>query len=270
MFCLPSLIKDLCVDENQKAAFRELEKSGYLKPAREFAMARCVPFFWSTQQAGQPPRILHNGTICYVDTGQRQIGITNYHVLQQYIGDVAMFPNVVAQFNGNTIEPESRIIDQNKKLDLATLDVPAIFVSSSTRNLMHHKPANWPPPPVASGDLVLYGGYPGNLKEISPGQAEFSFQSFIWRPTDITNVNIVLHVDFPHLFWPEREEEKINENLGGVSGGPVFRIREYLDQPEKRIYYDLVGIVYEIYEGFEVVRARHIRHVLADGTLVPL
>jgi hypothetical protein len=95
-------------------------------------------------------------------------------------------------------------------------------------------------------------------------------QSFIWRPTDITDTNIVLHVDFPNLFWPEHEEEKINERLGGISGGPVFRITEHLDQPEKRVYYELVGIVYEIHESWEVVRARHIRHVLADGTLVPL
>lgn len=258
------------MDEKQKAGFRELEKSGYLKQVREFAMARCVPFLWSTQEAGQPPRLLHNGTICYVDTGQRQIGITNNHVYQQYIEDLANFTNIEAQFNGNTIKPETRLIDRNEELDLATLDVPVIFVSSSTRRLMHHKPGGWPPPPVTSGDLVLYGGYPGDLKEISPGQAEFPFQSFIWRPTDITDANIVLHVDFPNLFWPEHEEEKINEKLGGISGGPVFRIIEHLAQPEKRIYYELVGIVYEIHERWEVVRARHIRHVLADGTLVLL
>jgi len=51
---------------------------------------------------------------------------------------------------------------------------------------------------------------------------------------------------------------------------PVFRIIEHLDQPEKRVYYELVGIVYKIHERWEVVRARHIRHVLADGSLVPL
>jgi len=255
------------MDERQKEGFRELEKSGYLKHVREFAMARSVPFFWSTQEASQPPKLLHNGTICYVDTGQRKIGITNNHVYEKYIEDLSTFPDVEAQFNGNTIKPETRLIDRNKDLDLATFDVPAIFLSSSTRNLLHHKPAAWPPSPATSGDLVLYGGYPGELKEISPGQAEFPFQSFIWRPTDITDTNIVLHVDFPNLFWPGHEEEAINEKLGGVSGGPVFRIIEQLDQPEKRVYYELVGVVYEIHESWEVVRARHIRHVLADGTL---
>jgi hypothetical protein len=101
---------------------------------------------------------------------------------------LANFPNVEAQFNGNTIKPETRLIDRKKDLDLATLDVPAIFVSSSTRKLVHHKPAGWPPAPLASGNLVLYGGYPGELKEISPGQADFPFQSFI--VTALTRVSV--------------------------------------------------------------------------------
>jgi hypothetical protein len=50
----------------------------------------------------------------------------------------------------------------------------------------------------------------------------------------------------------------------------VVHLIEQLDRLEKRVYYELVGIVYEIHESWEVVRARHIRHVLADGTLVPL
>jgi hypothetical protein len=88
------------MDGRQKEGSRELEKSGYLRQVREFAMARCVPFFWRGQEAGQPPRLLHNGPIFYVDTGQCQIGITNNHVYQQYIDDLANFPGVEARFNG--------------------------------------------------------------------------------------------------------------------------------------------------------------------------
>jgi hypothetical protein len=66
--------------EEQKAYLRQLEESGYLNQIREFAMARCAPFFWSSQEPGQPPKLLHNGTITYVATGQRELGITNAHV----------------------------------------------------------------------------------------------------------------------------------------------------------------------------------------------
>ena len=77
-----------------------------------------------------------------------------------------------------------------------------------------------------------------------------------------------MHVNFPNLYWPGHEEEKINENIRGISGGPVFRLTE--DLPNKRVRFDLVGIVYEYHEGMQVVMARHIRHVLPDGTLLPL
>ena len=180
------------------------------------------------------------------------------------------FRSVEAQFNGNTIYPDKHFVERNQDLDLATFDVPPIFVSSHSRSLVYHTPASWPPAPLSQGELVIYGGYPGALREVSPGKADFAFQSFIWRVTDITDANIVMHVDFPNLFWPNHEEQRMNENVGGVSGGPVFRIIEQLQTPEKRVYLELVGIVYEYHESLQVMRARHIRHVLADGSLMPL
>jgi hypothetical protein len=69
-----------CMNEQQKAGFRRLEESGYLPGLREFATTRCAPFFWSFQpDPGQPLKI-RNGTIAYVRTGQRDIGITASHV----------------------------------------------------------------------------------------------------------------------------------------------------------------------------------------------
>ena len=60
---------------------------------------------------------------------------------------------------------------------------------------------------------------------------------------------------------------KRNEEVGGVSGGPVFRVIEAFDQPEQRVYYELVGIVYEYHESWQVMRARPIRHIRPDGTI---
>src|SRR5207249_10676153 len=123
-----------------------------------------------------------------------------------------------------------------------------------------------PWPPATSCCMAVIPRTQGNFAR----EVQVPFQLFIWRPTNITDTSIVLLVDFPNLFWPGHEEEKINEKLGGLSGGPVFRIIERLNQREKRVYYELVGIVYEIHESWEVVRARHIQHVLADGSLVPV
>lgn len=255
--------------DEQKAAFDQLEKSGYLNQLREFAMSKCAPFWWSTQEApDKPATILHNGTICYVKTGQRDIGITADHVYQKYLDDCADFPNVEAQFGGSTIYPEKRLIDRNQTLDLATFDVPEVFVVAGNKSL--HTPAGWPPPQLKQKELVLYGGNPGALKEPNGGEVVWPFQSFTWLATDTTDANIVLHIDFANLFWPGHRDEKINEKPFGISGGPVFRVIEQLENPEKRVYLELAGIIYEYHEGMEVVMARHIRHVLADGNLIPL
>lgn len=256
--------------EEQKAYLRKLDESGYLNQIREFAMARCAPFFWSSQEHGQPPKLLHNGTITYVATGQRELGITNAHVFNSYEKDRAEQPDVEAQFGGSTIYPEQRLIDRTLPLDLATLDVPKLFLDSNPSGKKHNRPVGWPPAKLKAGELVIYGGYPGALKEPKTGEIVWPFQTFTWWATEVTESNIVLHVDFPNLLWPGHEEEKINETLGGISGGPVFRIVETVDPETKKIgnvYFELVGICYEYSAMVDSVFARHIDHVLADGIL---
>lgn len=261
------------MNEEQKEGFRKLEAAGYLNSIREFAMARSAPFFWSSQEKGHEPKLLHNGTITYVATGQQELGVTNAHVYNQYVKDLAEQPGVEAQFGGNTIYPEKKLLAKDDKLDVAMLHVSKVFLDSSKNHKVHNRPASWPPKPLAPGEWVIYGGYPGALKEPKTGEIVWPFQSFTWRATDVTDSNIILHVDFPNLFWPGYEEKKMNDNLGGISGGPVFRIHEVLDPETKKVLkvgFELVGIIHEYSEMMDTVRARHIRHVLADGSLKPL
>jgi hypothetical protein len=76
----------------------------------------------------------------------------------------------------------------------------------------------------------------------------------------VTDSNIVLHIDFPHLLWPGHDEEKINENLRGISGGPVFRVIESIDPDTmkvRKVNFELVGIIYEYIAMVDTVRAPH-------------
>src|SRR4029450_8872898 len=98
---------------------------------------------------------------------------TNNHVYQQYIDDLANFPHVEAQFNGNTIKPETRLIDGNKELDLATLDVPAIFVSPVRGTCC--TTSRWGGPHPSSGPrtsccMVVI---PANLRRFRQGKSSF-------------------------------------------------------------------------------------------------
>lgn len=251
------------MDEKQKAGLNALEKAGYLPALRELAMSLCAPFYWSIIDEKGQAKILHNGTICYFHSGERFLGVTANHAYQQYLDDNTQFEGVEVQFGGSTIVPEDRLIARDAALDLATFDVPEVFVTAGHKSV--HYPQKWPTDRIQKGEVVLYGGYPGVLRKLRPGQADFAFQSFAWALSDVTDANMLMHVDFANLHWPGHEHEKINENPGGVSGGPVFRVIEGLVD---RI--ELVGFIYEYLTPFETMRARHGDRVLPDGKLVSL
>lgn len=239
-------------------------KKLYLAAVSALAQSMCAPFWWNIAgPRDKAARILHNGTICYIDTGARRIGVTANHVYQQYLDDLERFgqPAIECQFAGSTIYPEQRLIARSASLDIATFDIPEVFVTASERNpKTHHHPLKWPPTRLTTSNVVIYGGFPGVLREEKGAVAELPFQWVAGRIGDLSSQNIVLEPKFETMAWQGTET---NSNPGGWSGGPVFRSVE--DGPIARL--EMVGFIYEFPMG-EAVLARHADVVLADGSLV--
>ena len=227
------------------------------------AEGTCAPFWWSVAKpTDTKARILHNGTISYVDTGSRQIGVTANHVYQAYLADLEHHGAVAieSQFASSTIYPEKRVIASSKAWDIATFDLPEVFVSASAgRPKSHHHAVQWPPARAQKGDVVLYGGFPGVLREEKGHIAELPFQWAAGRVNDVGDENIILEPDFDTMQWVGDEA---NDHPGGWSGGPVFR--EVEGVPIARL--ELVGFIYE-FPLQQAVSARHADVVLADGNL---
>jgi hypothetical protein len=234
------------------------------------AMNMCAPFWWSSQSGQNPPEIRGNGTVCYVNTGTLHIGITCDHVFQGYLDDKAKYENVECQFGNNRFDPETRLIDRSPldELDLATFDVPEVFVSASPRNY-HHNALKWPPDPANEKDVLLHGGYPQVLRNPGTGQVEFPFQWFATRLNSVNSERLVLEPDVEHVYWPGHEGEKINTSFGGQSGGPVYRVidanrekGELLDRLE------LVGFIDRQIMGGHLVLAKPATYIRPDGTMI--
>ena len=204
-------------------------------------------------------RILHNGTICYIDTGARSIGVTANHVYRQYLQDLEKHgaAAIECQFASSTICPETRVVAQSEIWDLATFDIPEVFVGASARNpKTHHHPIQWPPRRSQKSEIVMYGGFPGTLREEKGSVAELPFQWVVGRVSDVTDQNIILEPRFESMQWQGSET---NDDPGGWSGGPVFRS---VDGPIERL--ELIGFIYE-FPMEKAVLARHADVVLADG-----
>lgn len=166
------------------------------------------------------------------------------------------------QFGGSTIDPEPRLIDRSKYWDLATFDLPEVFITPAGGYI--HTPTTWTTPRIEKADLVLYGGYPGGLRNPGQTKADFPFETFATRVTSASHDNISLQLEFPHIFWPGHEGEEINIDLGGQSGGPVYRVIEgIVDRLE------IGGFIYEFNAPLGLQFARHADFIDADGFIRP-
>ena len=131
------------------------------------AQCMCAPFWWSVATPEDAvAQILHNGTICYIDTSSRRIGITANHVYKKYLADKEAHDAeaIECQFGSSTIYPERRVIDASERWDIATFDLPDVFVGASIRNRKsYHHAVRWAPHRAQKSDDVMYGGYPGRV-----------------------------------------------------------------------------------------------------------
>lgn len=250
------------MDQRQKDGLDSLEKLGYLPELRQLARIMCAAIWWhGTDDEGQY-RIFRNGTICFLHTGQRLIAVTADHVYRQYLADKERYRDFSCQFGGSTIVPETYLIARDEKLDLATFEFPEVLVAPA--NVSVHHPPKWPIDPLKVGEFVLAGGYPGILREAKATVAELPFQSLGSKVTSVTEENIALQFDPSDIHWPLHPGESLNMILGGMSGGPIFRLIE--GPPVDRL--ELVGFIYEHSEEYGLMFARHAAHIQADGKIV--
>ncbi len=257
----------MVMEQNDRAAlFASMERSGYLPLLRAQAQASTAPFWWFVDAtAATPAKIRHNGSICFVHTGERIVGVTADHVYRGYLDDLRSLA-VVCQIGSVRFQPERRVISSDKDVDLATFDVPEFMVAAAGRRA--HYPPLWPDAPLAEGDLVIAGGYPGPLRAERGIQAEFPFVSLATRVRQSSDAHSALQLDLATSMWPG-ERLWPGADLGGMSGGPVFRFHgDGAEHPIEHL--QVAGFIYEYNPDYEIMRARHGTQVARDGAVVPL
>lgn len=245
-----------------KARAERAERSGYLPALRDLVMRHAAPFFWCGRASESDPlQVRHNGTVTFVNTGSKVIGITADHVLAGYNRERQLdLIDFEAQWGGATVLPERQVIDRNGDLDLATFEAPQVLLNQV--NAYPHTCREWPPAPARKGDLVVFGGFSGSLRTEGPGRLDSPFQCFAGRVHDATPERVSVHLDPDSIYWPGRPNETINSDLGGCSGGPVFRV---VSEPVE--YLELLGIVYEHSSAFGLHFFRPVSLIQPDGSI---
>lgn len=221
---------------------------------QQWAKSLCAPVFWRDKNGN-----LHNGTMTFVRTQTDVLGVTNAHVADG-ISTCTDEPGRGCQLGGAHLDP-ARLIARHPTMDLATFRLSDVML-----NVSGHQAAtvpDWPPQPPSQGKPVMYGGYPGMYREeLTDNNFGFTFAWFASTVQSVSqqNVGMVLQISTSNSVSSKRIPE--NADLGGWSGGPVFRVVDS-DNIERL---ELAAIIYEYSGNYEIAFAHPLSDLLPDGT----
>jgi hypothetical protein len=247
------------LSKEQQARLRGYVDSGYLYVIEALAKSMTAAYWWYDPAAPLSSRILKGGTICFVHTGERLLGITAEHVHSECVSVMAANRRIVAQIGSHTFEPERCLIDLDKPLDLAVYGLSEVQVSI---NATVHRAVVWPP--AVEDELpFIVGGYPWTLTTSRDGESDHDFLHFIAPLSDRTKTRLVVVTRTSTSLPWGRRGLLLGTNRGGMSGGPLFQLHE-----RGLRALTLVGVVSEYARDDEYIIARPLSLVDANGAIL--
>ena len=215
------------------------EARALAKEMAKFPAMFAAAVFFGKRPSREQSAEINNGTITLIDLGNGPIGITCYHVIDEYRNRHNEDPSVVFQIGNADIDPLAQMIGS------------LVF-----------KPITWPPESLKEGDYVAFTGFPGSLRTVT----SFDELDFPCWSSGASQVSSVSERQFVSAFEREYWVSSFGENhymelnaLGGMSGGPAFIHRG--------LSWDFVGIISEYSEEYDAVFFTSIRMINTDGTI---
>lgn len=205
---------------------------------------------------GQP--FIRGGTVTFLKTSKRVFGVTNQHVVEAFRQIRRSRPNFHCQLDSLAFDFEQRLIDQNKRLDLATLDVSEAELHQI--GAVPYYPSSWPVEPPIVGELTTIVGYPGQLRYAdSPEQLCVPHIGLNIPITSISDTDISFH--FEREYWQtdiDTLDPSTLNDFGGMSGSGVFAMR---------IAPAFVGVLYEYGENFDLLKCSRTEFITQEGMI---
>lgn len=239
------------MEPQRKQALDRAEASGYLPHVFAIAQNATAALWWSRASSPIGSAVLHNGTLCAIDTGKKVVCITAGHVYSQYLKHKKEFTDIECQIGSVRVNLEDYLIDHSDSLDLATFEISPVLLAGS--RISAHGAPKWPPTPLLESEIVVLGGYPGLLRIEQPGKLGTPFVSFMARVTQTSPDHSAIQLNLEDSYWPDSSGGLVPQSeLGGMSGGPLFRYRAVPVE-----HFELVGFIYEASTSYGLLFARH-------------
>lgn len=207
-----------------------------------------VLFAFGPEDAAQSE--IRNGTSCVVQIKNDAFLLTAEHVLTSALQAISGIPGTICVVGAYVLELTGRAIYRNKSLDIATVALSQAQVQALERDGRRViRPAKWPPQLAEEDDRIIFGGFPGSIRNIqSWDEGVFSGITSAGVVTSASADWFTYHGDpddMSQFDVSTGREETLLEKLDGVSGGPVFRSSGTSDGT-----LELVGVVSQGTEVF--------------------
>jgi hypothetical protein len=222
-------------------------------------MSYCLPV-WFRNEPGDRAK----GSMTVVDTGEMVLGVTAGHVADRILECCDGGPERLCQV-GSVDLPRDSFIARHSDLDLATFRLSASRLEESGRSA--HTVLKWPPIAPDLGDVVLFGGYPGQYRRELTAQSKFEadFSSFGAPVTDVSDRNLSMGIPLANSFSVSEKLMPPHVELAGISGGGVFRLIERAVGNSVEGSLELAGIIYFGSAGLELVSAHPLGSLNPSG-----
>jgi hypothetical protein len=208
-----------------------------------------------------------NGSGFFVRLARCTVAVTCHHVLSDYRRRRSAVGSSF-EFGRLSIDPEQYVLAESQYLDLVTLDVSGLVGRpGGVDPAWCVDPYRWPPGDVDSDDVLAFAGFPGlGREQVDPDY--FRFHAFSAGTTAVASKggpdHLYTQIDLEHSIMSGVRPD-IAEDLGGVSGGPLFVWRK-----TPILIPELVGVVIEYQAGLDLLYVRRAACLRDDGTISSL
>ena len=240
----------------------ELLRGQYGREIANVASSYTSPIYWISPRN----RKINNGSIFFLDFGDRPFAVTADHVYQGYLDSKDNDPSTKCQIGNIVFSPLERLIDRDKELDIATFFVEKTEIEIDNKTVHMVDINSWPPKPPEVGKGIFFAGYPGEDRTVQIKNGfEINFGTYV-------GVLVATTIKDRDIICQYEREEVINmfgdsvlpypQSLSGLSGAPLWTLVQ-----THNFSWRLGGIIYQFSSEFELLYARRPDCLLADGRI---
>lgn len=240
-------------EDLKRLAIEEL-RSGLWGQFRETMMDSTLPvILGSTEER----RILGQGSMTFLDTGDHLIGVTAAHVVEGLRKEMANCSSLL--YINSAVAEDFDVIDLNEEIDLATLRIDQKFLE---RKRPLSRVSEFFP---EEQQCLLVSGFPASSNSSTDTQMVYGLFHGMGFTKSVTTERITYEIERGHGI-DDLIDEPLPEgtDLGGISGGPMI---SFAPTGGGLNVFQLSAVVSQAHQKGEYIVGTRTSQILDDGTI---